>query len=99
MLRPYTTQPPLPLFRPGHHSAQLGADLLDGMLRARLAQCLEPPAPAAGLGDPLPREAAGLDVGQNTLHRGAHFRRHDLRTPGVIAVLAVSLIEYRMNFM
>ncbi len=76
----------LPLFRPGHHGAQFGADLLDGMLRTRLAQCIEPPAPAAGLGDPLAREAAGLDVGQDTLHRGPHFLRHDLRAPGVVAV-------------
>ena len=56
------------------------------MLRTGLAQRLEPAAPAPGLGDPLPCEAAGLDVGQDALHRGAHFRRHDLRTAGVIAV-------------
>src|SRR5881275_1976326 len=86
MLRPYGPRPRLPLFRPRHHGPQFGADLLDRMLRTGLAQRLEPAAPAPGLGDPLPCEAAGLDVGQDALHRGAHFRRHDLRTAGVIAV-------------
>src|SRR2546425_587457 len=86
MLRPYTTRPRLPLFRPRHHGPQLGADLLDRMRRAGLAQRLEPAAPAPGLGDPLPRKAAGLDVGQDALHGGAHLRRHDLRAPRIVAV-------------
>src|SRR5256885_6600523 len=86
MLRPYTTRPRFPLLCPRHHGAQLGADLLDRMLRAGLAQRLEPAASAPALGDPLPREAAGLDIGQDALHRRANLRCHDLRAPGVIAV-------------
>src|SRR5947207_11977053 len=85
MLRPYTTQPRFPLLRPRHHRAQLGAHLLDRMLRARLAQRREPAAPAAALGDPLAREAAGLDVGEDALHRRANFRRYDLGASGVVA--------------
>src|SRR2546428_8178516 len=87
MLRPYTTQPRFPLLRPRHHRAQLGAYLLDRMLRARLAQRREPAAPAAALGDPLAREAAGLDVGDDALHRRANLRRYDLGASGVVAVL------------
>src|SRR5438552_15725341 len=87
MLRPYTTRPRLPLLRPRHHGPQLGAHLLDRMLRAGLAQRLEPSAPAAALGDPLAREAAGLDVGEDALHRRANFRRYDLGASGVVAVL------------
>src|SRR5438046_3520029 len=87
MLRPYTTQPRFALFRPRHHRAQLGAHLFDRMLRAGLAQRLEPAAPAAALGDPLAREAAGLDVGEDALHRRANFRRYDLGASCVVAVL------------
>src|SRR6058998_199538 len=87
MLRPYPTQPRLPLFSPRHHGPQFGAHLLDRMLRAGLAQRREPAAPAAALGDPLAREAAGLDVGEDALHRRANFRRYDLGASGVVAVL------------
>src|SRR4029077_6752929 len=87
MLRPHTTQPRFPLFRPRHHRAQLGAHLLDRMLRAGLAQRREPAAPAPAFCDPLARETAGLDVGQNALHRGVNFRRYDLGAAGVVAVL------------
>src|SRR5437667_420159 len=87
MLRPYTTRPRLPLLRPRHHGPQLGTHLLDRMLSAGLAQRLEPAAPAAALGDPLAREAAGLDVGEDALHRRANFRRYDLGASGVVAVL------------
>src|SRR5213592_2454500 len=87
MLRPYTTQARFPLLRPRHHRAQLGAHLLDRMLCARLAQSRAPAAPAATLGDPLAREAAGLDVGEDALHRRANFRRYDLGASGVVAVL------------
>src|SRR2546422_790294 len=87
MLRPYTTQPRFALFRPRHHRAQLGAHLLDRMLRAGLAQRLEPATPAAALGNPLAREAAGLDVGEDALHRRANFLRYDLGASGVVAVL------------
>src|SRR5205814_6457173 len=83
MLRPYTTRPRLPLLRPRHHGPQLGTHLLNRMLRARLAQRREPAAPAAALGDPLAREAAGLDVGEDALHRRANFRRYDLGASGV----------------
>src|SRR5207248_7413066 len=88
MLRPYTTRPRLPLLRPRHHGPQLGTHLLNRMLRARLAQRREPAAPAAALGDPLAREAAGLDVGEDALHRRANFRRYDLGASGVVAVLS-----------
>src|SRR5206468_11639969 len=87
MLRPYTTRPRLPLLRPRHHGPQLGAHLLDRMLRAALAQRREPAAPAAALGNPLAREAAGLDVGEDALHRRANFRRYDLGASCVVAVL------------
>src|SRR5207249_859573 len=86
MLRPYTTRPRLPLLRPRHHGAQLGAHLLDRMLRAGAPQRLEAAAARTALRDPLPREATGLDVGQDALHRGPDLRRHDLRAPGVVAV-------------
>src|SRR5207249_4183015 len=86
MLRPYTTRPRLPLLRPRHHGPQLGTHLLNRMLRARLAQRREPAASAVALGNPLAREAAGLDVGEDALHRGANFRRYDLGASCVVAV-------------
>ena len=72
---------------PGHHRAQLAADLLDLVRGGLVAQALEVLAAGAVLGDPLLRELARLDVVEDLPHRLADLGPDHARAAGHIAVL------------
>src|SRR5262245_44390823 len=72
---------------PGHHRSQIGADLLDLVALLLLAQSLEVLLAGAVLRDPLPREVAGLDVGEDLLHRLPPLGTDHAWAPGEVAVL------------
>src|SRR5579875_3093494 len=72
---------------PGHHRAQLLADLLDRMLTHLPAHRLEARLVDLVLEHPLAREAAGLDIRQHFLHRLAHAGIDNPRTGDIFTVL------------
>src|SRR5690242_21162317 len=58
------------LFQKRHHLAQFLADFFDRLVLGGLAHREKLLAAGLVLFDPLPREFAGLDLGQNLLHLG-----------------------------
>ena len=75
------------LLDPGHHGAQLGADLLDLVGVVEAAGGLEAGLAGLALADPLRGEVAGLDVLEDALHLGAGLVVDDARARHVLAVL------------
>src|SRR4029077_13746439 len=73
------------LFRPRHHGAQRRPHLLDQVIVLLAAHALEVGTALAALLDPLTRERAALDVGQDLLHPGAHGGRDERGAAGVVA--------------
>ena len=65
------------LLDPGHHGAQLGADLLDLVGVVVAADGLEAGLAGLALADPVGGEAAGLDVLQDALHLRPRLLRDD----------------------
>src|SRR6185503_10559294 len=72
---------------PGHHLAQPTAHLLDGVVGVTLSHREEAGAMRLVLQHPLPRELAGLDLGEDLLHLGLGPIVDDARPAGVVAVL------------
>src|SRR4029077_19023079 len=72
---------------PGHHLAQPTAHLLDGVIGVALSHREEAGAVRLVLQHPLPRELAGLDLGEDLLHLGLGPGVDDARAAGVVAVL------------
>ena len=75
------------LRQPTHHAAQLRAHDFDRMLLLFFAQLVEVRAARFVLGNPLFREVAGLNVGQNLLHRLARLVADNLLSARQVAVL------------
>lgn len=75
------------LLHPRHESAELGAGLLDGMIRALLEQCVVFLVTALVFLDPLAGELAGLDVLERGFHPLFHAGVDDLWTNADIAPL------------
>src|SRR5580698_3068443 len=74
-------------FQPRHARAQLRADFLDRVAEVGLEQLRVLAPPVLGLGNPLARELALLDFGQDLLHLPLGRLVHDARTAGEISVL------------
>src|SRR5690606_4420860 len=72
---------------PGHHLAQLGADLLDRVGGPFLLQLGEVRAARFVLGDPLAGERAVLDLREHLAHLLLDLRSDDPRATGEVAVL------------
>src|SRR5207302_1549001 len=72
---------------PGHHRAQLLADLLDVVLGGAPAHRLEAGVAGGVLEHPVAREAAGLDVVEDALHLGLDVGVDEARAARVVAVL------------
>src|SRR5688500_3778910 len=72
---------------PRHELPQLGADLLDRVVRALLPELAEVRHPAPILGDPLVGELAALDLPEDLLHGGARLRPDDALPARHVAVL------------
>src|SRR5665811_1462528 len=75
------------LVDPAHHAAQLFADGLDEMLLALALQGVEHGAVGLVLEDPLAREFAALDLGEQLAHGVAHVLVDDARAAREVAVL------------
>src|SRR5665647_1910020 len=75
------------LVDPAHHAAQLFADGLDKMLLALALQRVEHGAVGLVLEDPLARELAALDLGEQLAHGVAHVLVDDARAAREVAVL------------
>ena len=75
------------LVDPAHHAAQLFADTLDEMLLALALQRVEHGAVGHVLQDPLARELATLDLGEQLAHGLAHVLVDDARAAREVAVL------------
>ena len=75
------------LLQERHHLAQFAAHFFDGLIAGSFAHGQELVAAGFVFVDPLAREFAGLDFGQDLLHLGAHMLVDDARAAGVIAVL------------
>src|ERR671916_2970974 len=71
---------------PIHHRAQLLALDLDLVARLLGAHAPEALLARAVLGDPLPGELAGLDLGEHLLHRRARLGTDDALAARVVAV-------------
>src|SRR5207245_7036089 len=65
----------LSFLRPGHHGAQLRAHALDQVVVLLPPHPLEVRAATLALLDPLARERAALDVGENLSHARSEERR------------------------
>src|SRR3954467_15640471 len=75
------------LWQPTHHAAQLRAHDFDRMLLLFFAKLVEIRTASFILCNPFLREVAGLDVGENFLHRLPGFIAHDLFAARQISVL------------
>src|SRR5262245_23072954 len=69
---------------PGHHGPQLGADHLDRVRLALLAQLAVAGPARVRLGDPFVGELAGADLVEDRPHLGAHRVVDDPRAPGEV---------------
>src|SRR4026208_376314 len=72
---------------PGHHAAQLRADLLDRVLRRVVAHLVEVRTTVLVLGDPFLRERPRFELAEDLLHLVLGSRRDDARTARHLAVL------------
>src|ERR1700675_167292 len=72
---------------PGHHGAQLGADLLDGVFGPAPAHRLEARLAGLALLHPIAGEPARLDVLEDALHLRLGLIGDDARSARVVAEL------------
>src|SRR5262245_50057617 len=72
---------------PRHHGAQPLADLFDLVVGVTLPHGQERGPIGLVLQHPLPRELAGLDLGQDLLHLGLRLLAHDARPSRVVTEL------------
>src|SRR6476659_3664664 len=75
------------LLDPGHHVAQLGANLLDRVLGKLGARGLERSLIDFVLQHPVSGKAAGLNIAEHALHFGLDLGRNHARTGNVFTVL------------